>query len=133
MLSLDEIGAYLSAIATDQVPDVDKLSTKDKIPILKMLIELNELKKDCYDNPQIIEAVKLEEDVKQLSVKAIKNLIDASYDTTENEKEDIIKSLNADNSLSKEDIEFLQKMNKDELLNLLTDLSDKKKGETNEN
>ena len=34
MLSLEEIGAYLSAIATDQVPDVDKLSTKDKIPVL---------------------------------------------------------------------------------------------------
>ena len=130
MLSLEEIGAYLSAIATDQVPDVDKLSTKDKIPVLKMLVDLNVLKKDGYDNPQVIEAIEIEKDVEKLSVKAIKNLIDASYDTTEADKDDIIKSLNVDASLSEDDITFLKSLSKDDLLKLLNDLSDKKeKGE----
>ena len=127
MLGLEEIGGYLSAIVTDQVPDVDKLSTKDKIPVLKMLVDLNVLRKDGYENPQVIEAVQFEEEINKMSVKAIKHMIDASYDTSEVEKEDLIKSLNVDGSLSESDIEFLRTMSKEDLLKLVNELSDPEK------
>lgn len=128
MLSLDEIGGWLSAVMTDQVPEVDKVSTKDKLAFAKMLVEIHELKKKSYDNPQLIDGEVIDATLSNLSVKSIKQLIDASNDTSTGDisKDELIDKINVDGSLSPTDIAALKSMNKEELLNLLEELNGKR-------
>lgn len=126
MLTVEEIGSYLTAIITDQVPEADKLSTKDKVPVLKMLIDINTLKKDGLNNPQIIDAQEFETDVKNMSVKAIKQLIEASQSPEENtDKEELINQINKDDMMTPQELDFLKTLNKQQLFEILNDLTGK--------
>lgn len=128
MLTIEEIGSYLTAIITDQVPEADKLSTKDKIPVMKLLIDINQLKKDGLNNPQIIDAVEFETEVKNMSVKGIKALIEASQTTDiSDEKAEIVNQINKDKMMSPEEIQFLNSLSKQQLFDILNDLTKKEK------
>ena len=67
MLGLNEIGGYLTSLITDtNVAIADRLSPKDKLAATKMLMEINALKKEGYENPAIMDAIVIEEDIKKL-------------------------------------------------------------------
>lgn len=127
MISLDNIGGYLTAVLTDQVPEADKLSTKDKLPVVKLLMELNQMKTDIHNNPNIIDEMEIERNIKDLSVKSIKQLLLTSHNESREDKEEIINQINKDNLLSPQELAMLNSLSTKELLELLEEINKKGK------
>ena len=120
LLNLDEIGGYLTSLLTDQVPMADRLESKDKLKVAQMIIDLNELKRSALSDPTVIDTVEVSEQIKDLSVKSIKQLISASHDTgPDKEKDGIIEQLDDENNLSGEEIAYLKTLPTEELLQLV--------------
>lgn len=121
LLNLDEIGGYLTSLLIDEnVPVTDRLETKDKLKVAQMIIDLNELKRTAFSDPEVIDAVEVSEQIKDLSVKSIKQLISASHnDGPDKSKDEIIERLDDENNLSGEEIAYLKTLPVDQLLQLL--------------
>ena len=122
MLSLDEIGGYLTSLITDSnISETDKLKTKDKINVAQTLINIHKLKQDSLKDPNQImnaEIKNLEEDIKGLSINAIKLMIDSQEDKEDlKDKEELIN--NNFKGLNPEEEAYLKSLPKEELLNLL--------------
>ena len=114
LLSIDEIGGYLSSLITDEnVPTGDRVKTMDKVRIAQMLIDLQIYKKDAIDNPDAIMDVDIETDLKNMSVKSIKRLL--------NEKTNPKKEEPKANNLSPEEEAFLKTLSTKELLELMNE------------
>lgn len=122
MLNIDEIGGYLTAVLQDHVPEADRLPAKDKLAVAKLLIDINAVKREAVDKPNVIDAVDVKE-VESLSVDSIKNLISKSKadDEIQRQKEQIIETLDKDDVLSNEDLQFLRNMTLDQLIKLQQD------------
>src|SRR5574344_118679 len=121
MLTVDQIGGYLSSLLQDQVPEVDRLSSKDKPEVAKMLIEMNVMKSAAVNDPVKYNVIEVEAQVKDLSVRSIKALISQSKQTDEEskKKEQMITELDKDNSLTNDDLMYLRSLPASELLKLL--------------
>lgn len=123
LLSIDEIGRYLSSLITDEdVPLADRVKTMDKVKIAQMLIDLQLYKNEAIENPSSIINTDLETEVKALSINSIKMLL------CQKKKEDNQSSTN-DADLSPEEEAFLHTLPANELLKLVD--SNNKKGESN--
>lgn len=125
LINIDEIGGYLTSILMDEnVPIVERLKTKEKLDVVKLLMEVNKLKQNAMSQPQTIDAVVIEEQLKDLSVESIQHMIAISGDPKNiQEKEDIIQEIHwANNKLSPEELSYLKTLPTNELLKMLDDL-----------
>lgn len=131
MADLDMLGGYLTTALTDEnVPVADRLSGKDKLMAVRLLIDINQLKQNMIEKPEIIDVIDVEEDLKKLSVKNIQNLIENSVndDKVVKKKEDLVNKIDKDNLLSPEELTYLRNQSVEELEKLLKEIN---KGETN--
>ena len=124
LLTLDEIGGFLSCLITNEgVPIADQLKTKDKLQVVDLLLQLNKMKVDAYQDPRTLMEKDLELELKKLSVKTISQLINA------NKPKDIIQTIDADQVLSPEEKAYLSTLPAKDLLQLIDDTNAEPKGE----
>ena len=129
LLTIDEIGGYLTSLLTDEdIGGGDTLTAKDKLQVTRQIIDINKLKAEAYNNPRIIENVEFtESEMQDLTPEDLKNLIEATkkgkQDTTA-EKGKLINELNEDSTFDGVELEYLWSCSIKELQQLL----DEKKG-----
>lgn len=134
VVSLDEIGAYLTALLIDEVPTSDKLNSQNKLKVVELLIKINDLKTKVINDPTIIDTIDVEEQIKNLSLSSIENLIKNSNKKSDKssgnneEKDDLISQIQElnDERLSAEEISDLRAMSIESLVEILNSLSDTK-------
>lgn len=120
LLSIEQIGGWLSSLITDEnVAMGDRLKTKDKLSVASMLISLNDLRRNAYDNPDIIMTQNIEEQLKTISVDTIKQLIVTTNINNDVDKLKVLEQLKEKRSLSPEEVAYLKTLSIDELLKLL--------------
>lgn len=124
LLSIDEIGGWLSSVLTDQVPDADKVGTMDKVRIAAMLIDLNKLKAEMLVNPNQAIKSNIEIELKSLSISTIQTLLKTS-------KKEMEKPLDVididDNTLTPEEKAYIKSLPTKDILALIDET--KKGGE----
>lgn len=126
MLTLDQIGGYLTSLLVDEdVPLADRLHTKDKLSVAKMLVDLNVYRKESLVKPtDIIDFTSDEEEqIKQLSVTNIKKML-AELKNGENNDEERLKLIEELKEASPTDFTveeemFLKSLSINELTSLL--------------
>ena len=121
MADLDSLGGYLTTALTDEnVPVADRLSGKEKLVAVRLLMELNQLKAEAYQSPETIDITAIENDIKKLKVDDIKNLIENSEDDEKllKKKEELINQIDNDGVLSSEELTYLKTLSLDELKKL---------------
>lgn len=121
LVDVDQIGGYLTSLLTDDnVPVYEQLSMKQKLKVAELLIKVNSMKNTGINNPSdFIDTKPVIEQVKDMSSKDIKKLIDKSQDKKINlERELIIIQLTKNNNLTEEDIEYLKTLPIEELKKL---------------
>ena len=124
MMTIDEIGGYLTSLITDEnVPLGDRLRTKDKLKVVDLLIQLHDSKYKAIDNPRELSFKDLDMQVKELSIETIKQLLNAD---NSKDKKEVIKELKKDSQLSPEEITYLETLSTKDLLDLI-DQSNKEK------
>ena len=129
MLSIPELMAYLSSYITDEnVPEAKQLSSADKVDLAKYLIGLNVQMSQAMSDPSKVMTNTLETKVKDMSVETIKQMLSASDNI--DKKKEIIRQLNVDDTLTLEDMSFLETLSIDELLNLLTKIEGEGNGKS---
>lgn len=127
LLNLDALGGYLTSMLTDEyVPLAEQLSPTDKLRVVDTLIKLNQLKAEAMDSPDVIIEKDIKTELKELSVDAIKSLIDSSEN--KQKKVELINELNADDILSIEEKSYLETLSTKELLALINETT-KNKGD----
>ena len=126
MLSIDEIGGYLSSLITEEnVSFYDRLSTEKKLDVVKLLIQLTGLKRESLENPNIIMLTDFEEKISNLSLDEIKLLInqeDSKNDDSLILKEDLINKLNVNKNFTDEEISYLKTLSIKELTELVDEV-----------
>lgn len=141
MLTMDEICGYLSSLIDDsELPQADRLSTKNKLKVIELLIDLNKFKIGAMTDPSILMMKDITELVKNLSVGAIKSLINqCETSTNANEiNKEIVKYTNAERiknnepTLSPEEAAYIESLSADEALMLLNEYHTNKGDNENE-
>lgn len=125
---LDALGGYLTTALTDEnVIAADRLSGKEKLVAVRLLMELNQLKSQMITQPEVIDVMAIENDIKKLKVEDIKNLIENSDDNDKllQKKNDLISAIDKDNLLSAEEIAYLRTQSLDELKKLKKEIERK--------
>lgn len=123
LLTVDEIGGWLSALLTDEVPMADRITKPtDKLTVARMLIDINNLKNQAINSPELILDKDFDDNLKQLSVENIKELL-YSKDVNK-EKEELIKSINKDNLFSLEEITYLKTLSLSELQQFVNSINE---------
>lgn len=124
LLTVDEIGGYLSSLITDEnIPISDRLKPIEKIQVAKILLDLNEMKNKAIDNPNIIINNNIENELKDLSVSTIKQLLSNSNKDELKAKDELIDKINIDDTLNIEEINMLRSLSTNELLTLINDIN----------
>lgn len=129
MLNLNEIGGYLSSLITDEdVPLADRLSSKDKLQVAGMIIDLNKLKAETIKDTNVIDYKDVEETAKTMSIDAIRTMLSAKKSNKELisknfEKDKIISQMNVDNILLPEEIDYLKSLSVAELMQMLNSIT----------
>lgn len=130
LMTIDEIGGWLTSVMVDEnVPIIERLKTKDKLEVAKMIIDLNKLKANALEKPEILDAVVIEDQLKDLSVESIQNLINisANSEKVEKEREEVINEIQAENSrLTPEELAYMKTLPLDALLEMLESLKEVK-------
>lgn len=116
LLSLDQIGGYLSSLITDDnVAIGDRLKTREKLQVVNMLIELNKMKVMAFSNPEVVMSKDITADLKNLSVTSIVQLIQQN-----NNIRDKTKAIeDSDTGLSFEEQAYLKTLPANELFTIL--------------
>lgn len=128
LLDVDQLGGYLSSLLVDAyTPIADRLSTNEKLRVVDMLLKLNEMKKEGLQNPTIIIEKDINEQLKDLSVDALKALISNTSNNID-KKVELIDKLDKDNTLTMEDKAYLETLSTTELLQLINDIASHKGG-----
>lgn len=125
-LTLDQMGAMLTSYILDQMPAAERLSTKDKMSAMKMVMDIHALKQKVVEEATPIDAVDVESQVKDLSVDALKALIQKTkvIDNENDEKEEMIKALDNESALSNDDLHYLRSLPVEELKKLVDEQQD---------
>lgn len=117
MLDLDKLGGFLTTLLTDEyVPLADQLNSSDKLRVIDMLIRLNQIQSDSFEDPDVIMSKDIETQLKNLSVATIKKML------TENnslKKTTIIESDDAGSKLTPEEKAYLETLPSKELLSII--------------
>lgn len=128
MMSLDEIGGYLTTLIADDVPIGDQVSIKEKMNAARMIIDINKLKQESMSNHEVIEALPVEdltEKLSKLSTNEIKALIyketsQAKINETMAKKNVLIEKIDpARSKLTPEERSVLETLSIEELDNLV--------------
>ena len=124
LLSLNELGGYLTSLLCDAVPSGDKLSPSDKLKVAQLILELNKTLKETPNEVKDIVDIPIDTQIKDLSIKSIKALLEANKnkDKIKEEKEKIIESFENFDNFSQEEISFLNTLSTKELLDLLNSM-----------
>lgn len=126
MLSIEEIGSYLSSLIVDNVPAGDRISSEEKVKVAEKLVYIHELLNKGYRNPQEILDKDVDEELKNLSLDALKRLLESNKNKESvDEKDKIIEEIKSYNLLSEEEIVFLNTLNVHELNNLIDEIERK--------
>lgn len=127
MMSLNEIGGYLTSLIEDsEIPAADRLSTRDKLTVIRMLIELNQMKLASMGDPSVLMMRDVNILVKDLSIGAIKALLEQSKHSIPPNR-DIVTATNAmriENAepvLTPEEAAYIESLPADEALALLNE------------
>lgn len=116
LLTLDEIGGYLTSLLTDEnVPIADQLKSKDKLEVAKMLIDLINLKKNSFEDPNIIMTKNLDVQIKNLSINTIQSLLNQN----EKDKVELKNRIYENEDLTIEEKSYLETLPTEELLQLI--------------
>lgn len=127
LLSLDEIGGYLTSILTDDVVLADQLKSNDKIKVAQMIIDLNKLKLEALsNNPSVVMNKDLDEELQHLSVDTIKRLLETNDSVNLKEKKDVINQFEDSNKMSLEEKAYLESLSTKDLLEILDSKGEKK-------
>jgi hypothetical protein len=131
IIAFEELGAYLSGwLVGGDIVESDQLTKSEKIQVVRLLMEWHKSMKEFAANPTILTTSVIEEELKNLSVANIKQLIhtdkmlsskkisDKKEDLNIN-KQNLIDELNIDNSLTNEEIKYLESLPVKELFLLL--------------
>ena len=128
LLTLDEIGGYLSSLLTNEfVPLAERLTTTEKLRVVDMIIKLNEMKKDGMNNPSNLMNQNINVQIKNLSVATIKQLLDTSNQIPA-ENVQIIDKIDEQSTLSPEEKSYLETLSTSDLLQILDDNNKTKEG-----
>lgn len=115
MITLDEIGGYLTSVLIDNVPEADRLKSTEKLRVVQLLIDLNKFKEEAKRDPSIIMANDIDIQIKNLSVATIEKLL---AQDKRSEKKDIIYEM-TDNNISPEESAYLKTLSTDQLLDII--------------
>lgn len=127
LLSLDEIGGYLSSLLTDSnVAEADRLKTTDKLRVAQMLIDLNVTKINALQNPELIIHKDIDNQLKSLSLSTIKDLLNHTDKPVDN---DIIYEVTNNDNLTPEESAYLSTLSTNELLNIIETTKKEEKNE----
>lgn len=128
LLSLDQISGYLSSLITDSyVPIKDQLQTVDKLKVVNLLLDINKMKAEGLQNPDIIIEKDINEQIKELSVDTIKQLLEQK--DTRNKKQELVSEIDKDSNLTLEEKAYLETLSTTELLKII---DENNKGEKDE-
>ncbi len=128
LLSLDEIGGYLTSLLTDHnVATADQLKPTDKLRVAQMLIDLNKLKIDSLNDPSTLMSTSIDVQIKNLSVETIRQLL--SQEKKKNGRIEVEKIAEEDASV--EELAYLSTLPTQDLLDIIED-SNKKRSDANE-
>ena len=121
LLNINELSSFLTSLITDEnVPSVDRVSSMDKVQIVKLLIDLNDRQQNALNNPNSIMKFDIEEKVKNLSVTEIKSLLSMSKNEENDKmKKDLISKIDDKNILSIEEKSYLMTLSIDDLNDIL--------------
>lgn len=120
MMNLNEIGAYLTNLITEEnLFEKDKLSQKDKLKVVETLLKLEELMIEGVNKPEVIVYKDIEDEIKNLSVSTINKMIESK--NSSNDNKDIIN--NSNNKLSVEEEAIIKSMKSTEILKIVDDLN----------
>lgn len=124
LISLNELGGYLTSLLCDAVPSGDKLSPSDKLKVAQLILELNKTLKETPNEVKDIVDIPIDTQIKDLSIKSIKALLEANKnkEKIKEEKEKIIESFENFDNFSQEEISFLNTLSTKELLDLLNSM-----------
>lgn len=124
LISLNELGGYLTSLLCDAVPSGDKLSPSDKLKVAQLILDLNKTLKETPNEVKDIVDIPIDTQIKDLSIKSIKALLEANKnkDKIKEEKEKIIESFENFDNFSQEEISFLNTLSTKELLDLLNSM-----------
>ena len=120
LLSLDEIGGYLSSLITNEnVPLADQLNTKEKLNVVNTLMDVMKFKQESLKNPAVfIESdIIVEEELKELSVDTLRNMLKQKNIKNKNAIAYIENNSKVDFTL--EEKAYLQTLPTKQILNLL--------------
>lgn len=119
LVSLDEIGGYLTSLLTDEnVPIGDQLKAQEKLKVASMLIELHKSKREAIIDPASIMSTDLDIQIKSLSVTTIQQLLAQT-------KTKPVSVIEDDDVLTMEEKAYLNTLPTQELLEII-DESNKK-------
>lgn len=123
LLSLDEIGGYLTSLLIDyNVASADRLKNGDKLKVAQMLIDLNKMKIDAMQNPDLIMNKNIDNQLKSLSIKTIQDLI---YNDKKAHSKDFVAEVGMNSELTPEENAYLSTLDTSELLNLIETVNKK--------
>lgn len=127
MMSLNEIGGYLTSLIEDsEIPVADRLSTRDKLAVIRMLIELNQMKLASMGDPSVLMMRDVNILVKDLSVGAIKALLEQNKPSTPPNRDIVtatntMRIQNSEPVLTPEEAAYIESLPADEALALLNE------------
>lgn len=130
MMTLDELGGYITSLLIDQCFAGDLLKASDKLKAARLIMDINKMKYDLYNNPseaKKIDAIDIENEVQELSIETIKNLLNSSNSEEKlKEKDDLINQIDSNNELAADEIEYLKSLSTKELLKFLDEINKNK-------
>lgn len=126
LLSLDEIGGYLTSLLIDEdIAEGDLLSSKDKLQVTKQIMDIHKLKAEALTNPRVIENIDFsDKDVEDLTPEELRRLIDETKKgrvDIDAKKQELITKINSDQLLDSTDLDYLWSCSVEELEKLLND------------
>lgn len=127
LLSLDQIGGYLSSMLIDEyTPLASQLSSKDKLKVVELLLDINDIKRNAINNPTLIINKDINLQLKELSVDAIKELLKRSANEDKLKKVEVIDDIDKDKTLTLEDKAYLETLPIEDLTNIINEISKNK-------
>ena len=119
MLKIDEIGAWLTSIINEDWVDKN-VAIKDKLKASELLINICKFKEESIIDPSSLMKTDidiLEKEIKSLSVKDLKKLIEKTDDNES--KKELINKIPSSSLLTEEDKKILMSLSIDELKKMI--------------
>lgn len=125
LLNINEIGGYLTSLLMDNVPKAQQIGGKQKLQVVKMLIDIN-FKLDesmSKGDIEILDESEINKKLEKLNINELKQLISPNNETQieRDKKEEIIKAHTDIDKLSDNELKELLSLTLDELEKVFAD------------